>query len=673
MYAKRNDKVLIVENNSDLIEKADEFFAQKNANTLYVYENGILYGIVCQNDYYRNRNKGDIVNKSFKYLTYMQEQTEEESAQLAVQMFVKYKSIKEIPVVDKEMHLCYSYIRMGTAYDVMPARFAELYGNSERLARFIDKNVEDHICIYTDNPSLLETYLDKYEVKRKVTYERSGSGESGRCMEKILEDFEYELFQKRVEKDSMRVAFFELPEIHELTNLLGEEIDRIHLAKERTTQYYLQNYLENQEMKKLVDEVLGKNKKLEDLISALKSVARFVLQDGICYNADFSSESVNVVDGRRVTTDVPGGVCGGGIYVFGPCTVFGVLVEDKDTIPSCMQRLLNQNNIGKEVINEGVDAVSLLEEIRKFNRAIYRENSVFIFFVQNEKEREQIEKRFSERTIYKLASCYNQFEFHNYFFDLPSHPNSEANNQIAEFVYHHCEKMFKESVTGGLGFLYPLEQENEMVETEELEAYLDYLKDYYQHGKNGAIVMNCNPFTNGHLYLIQYAAKLVDHLYVFVVSEDKSYFPFADRIQLVRDGISGKVENVTVLESGKFILSENTFPEYFTKENADEGVMIDTSLDLKIFCKVIVPALEIACRFAGEEPYDVVTRQYNRDMNRILPMYGVEFICIKRKEIQKGKAISASDVRKLWKAGNKEEVRKRVPESTFQYLFGMED
>ena len=132
------------------------------------------------------------------------------------------------------------------------------------------------------------------------------------------------MFQKRVEKDSMRVAFFELPEIHELTNLLGEEIDRIHLAKERTTQYYLQNYLENQETKKLVDEVLGKNKKLEDLISALKSVARFVLQDGICYNADFSSESVNVVDGRRVTTDVPGGVCGGGnIYIWPMYSVRG--------------------------------------------------------------------------------------------------------------------------------------------------------------------------------------------------------------------------------------------------------------------------------------------------------------------------------------------------------------
>ena len=70
MHAKRNDKIESVDNNNDLIEKSDEFFA-KNATTLCVYKNGILYGGVCKSDYYRN--KGDIVNTSFKYLPYIQE------------------------------------------------------------------------------------------------------------------------------------------------------------------------------------------------------------------------------------------------------------------------------------------------------------------------------------------------------------------------------------------------------------------------------------------------------------------------------------------------------------------------------------------------------------------------------------------------------------------------
>ena len=38
--------------------------------------------------------------------------------------------------------------------------------------------------------------------------------------------------------------------------------------------------------------------------------------------------------------------------------------------------------------------------------------------------------------------------------------------------------------------------------------------------KIGAIVMNCNPFTYGHEYLIDIASKLVDLLFVFVVGRE---------------------------------------------------------------------------------------------------------------------------------------------------------
>ena len=41
-------------------------------------------------------------------------------------------------------------------------------------------------------------------------------------------------------------------------------------------------------------------------------------------------------------------------------------------------------------------------------------------------------------------------------------------------------------------------------------------------GAISCLVMNCNPFTLGHRYLIETAAKAVDHLYIFVVEEDIS-------------------------------------------------------------------------------------------------------------------------------------------------------
>lgn len=349
--------------------------------------------------------------------------------------------------------------------------------------------------------------------------------------------------------------------------------------------------------------------------------------------------------------------------------MFGVLVEDKDTIPSYLQRKLNQVGICRQVINEGVDAVPLVEEIRKFNRTVYRDNSIFVFLIQDVKESLALRENLEDSIICKLSICYNLFSFHDYFLDLPNHPNKRANEKIAEYIYENIQDSLRQSQGKTIRTLEPLETDTVLLDKSELAKYIEDLKKYYCQGDNGAIVMNCNPFTNGHLYLIEKAAKEVDNLYIFVVSENKSCFSFTDRIQLVKKGIQNHVNNVIVLESGKFVLSDITFPEYFTKETAMDSVLIDTSLDLRIFGKYIAPTLNIIKRFAGEEPYDAITRQYNRDMRRILPQYGIEFVCIERKQMENGKFISASEVRQLWKDNNKEEVRKRVPESTYQYLF----
>ncbi|MEA4930004.1 MAG: hypothetical protein VB026_00310, partial [Anaerolineaceae bacterium] len=62
----------------------------------------------------------------------------------------------------------------------------------------------------------------------------------------------------------------------------------------------------------------------------------------------------------------------------------------------------------------------------------------------------------------------------------------------------------------------------------------------------GCVVVNCNPFTLGHRSLLGYASDRVPWLYVLVVQEDKSLFPFEVRLRLVREG-SADLANVTVL------------------------------------------------------------------------------------------------------------------------------
>ena len=167
--------------------------------------------------------------------------------------------------------------------------------------------------------------------------------------------------------------------------------------------------------------------------------------------------------------------------------------------------------------------------------------------------------------------------------------------------------------------------------------------------------------------MIEYAAARVTRLYIFVVEEDKSEFPFADRFELVRRGVK-KFSNVEVLPSGKFIISQQTFSGYFNKSELQD-VQVDSSEDVEIFAKEIAPTLGITIRFAGEEPTDNVTRQYNETMKKFLPRYGIEFREIPRKTFG-NEIISASKVRELLKSGDFDAIKNFVPETTLMYLRG---
>jgi [citrate (pro-3S)-lyase] ligase len=188
-------------------------------------------------------------------------------------------------------------------------------------------------------------------------------------------------------------------------------------------------------------------------------------------------------------------------------------------------------------------------------------------------------------------------------------------------------------------------------------------------GITAAIVVNCNPFTLGHRYLIEYAAARCDYLHLFVVWEDKSSFPAEVRYRLVEEGTKD-LTNVIVHKGEDYIISNATFPSYFIKKYQDQ-VEIHARLDLGIFTRYIVPALGITRRFVGEEPYCEVTSAYNRIMQEVLPENGVQVEVVPRK-LHGGKAISASRVRELISLNNFDEIKELVPETTYRFLLSPE-
>ncbi|WP_418937235.1 GNAT family N-acetyltransferase [Leyella stercorea] len=179
--------------------------------------------------------------------------------------------------------------------------------------------------------------------------------------------------------------------------------------------------------------------------------------------------------------------------------------------------------------------------------------------------------------------------------------------------------------------------------------------------RRGVVVMNCNPFTLGHRYLIEQAAKQVERLFVMVVREDCSLFAYAERKAMVEQGVA-HLENVTVIDGSEYAISQTTFPTYFLKR-LDDAADTQMLLDLDLFRRHIAPALGATVRFVGTEPTDRLTRRYNQLMHEVL----ADVRETARLE-KKGNAVSASRVRKAMEQGDMSTIRQLVPPTTLPYI-----
>lgn len=252
--------------------------------------------------------------------------------------------------------------------------------------------------------------------------------------------------------------------------------------------------------------------------------------------------------------------------------------------------------------------------------------------------------------------------------------HEEGHESVKAFTKPANEGIFK-----SLGFRLLASSENAILMENGrggLPEYRKYLESLSRPGKNGAIVMNANPFTKGHRYLIEQAASQVDNLYVIVVKEDRSRFPYSERKSMIEAGCAG-LANVTVCEGSDYAISAATFPTYFLKQ-LDDATPTHIALDLDLFVRHIARPLGVTVRFAGSEPEDKLTRCYNEMMSEILPAGGygskdnpagqpISFVEIPRLE-QNGRPVSATALRNALDRGDLKAAMEFVPVSTVPYL-----
>lgn len=196
------------------------------------------------------------------------------------------------------------------------------------------------------------------------------------------------------------------------------------------------------------------------------------------------------------------------------------------------------------------------------------------------------------------------------------------------------------------------------------DAWCAALAQSRRRGKAAAVVMNANPFTLGHRYLVERAAAENDVVHLFVLSEEAGPIPLAVRRELVRQGVA-HLPNVICHDSGPYIISAATFPSYFLGDE-DTVIRAHAELDLALFGR-IASCLGVTARYVGEEPFSRITAIYNQVMEERLPATGVVCRIVPRLETG-GRAVSASAVRQAIHDGALDTVADMLPEPTLRYF-----
>lgn len=654
------------------------------SNMVYCEESGILIGIISTGDILRAyKNKQDKVSINKKFISLCR--TENISAKT---IFNEKKNINALPVVTEDGVLTGDYTRWddlialkyemefrgdynaddyNDSYRILLVRPGHIFRDRlrvfEKFKKYLnDQNISVNCIEQWEVQKNLETanmilFVDENELRACKTFlliklgENYSGSEQLKTYKNVLEsrvgvnDDQVEKYLKKLLDKGIRIlglvgvegAFGKY--LQERMYKRFEAIDKTPIGippqgmcKDFFDDLYSEEYSEN---------ILNIPYKCE-------------FKGGVLRLKDYKSKYCNVIDGERVTINQPQQFKKS-IYFYGPCYVYGHLVEDKNTIESFLQKHICENDKEIRVVNCGCLGYDRnLGYLPRLATTPLKRGDIVVV--------DRPPLNIEGLDYLDLLTVLEQYNVRiEWLTDSWMHCNHRVNEIYANAIYDALENMLEESVT----------DQGQMIEKNANYIKFLYLDHYFKkftfsrYARIGCIVMNSNPFTFGHRYLIEQALKSIDFLIIFVVEEDKSFFSFHERFFMVKKGVED-LDNIFVVPSGPFILSHASFPEYFVKE-ISEDIKEHTEQDILTFAEKIAPQLGIKFRFVGEEPDDEVTKQYNEAMKKILPEYDVELVEIPRK-IVNGKYISASSARRYMKQNKWEKLVDLLPETTRSFL-----
>lgn len=653
---------------------------ERPSNIIYVELQGKLYGIISMGDISRenvNKDKKVYINKKYTFI-YPREYMR------ARKIFYEKKNINALPVVDEKGILLGDYTRWD---DIFYKRNIESFINrnvSEKLKiksvalikpckTFEKKNIilaefENALKKVGIHVEIVgrEKIFDYIDVVDKALFvdEDELRGTIALYKDLLFKNCDwskvvtYRGFSYLLNNDDIRSAWNEIEKLGASILLLdfesntkyGKELQNKISKKYEKTNIIVKSCLPTEVKEEFFSEIY--DERYKNQIFPIPHSAS--LKDGYLELRDDSQMLFHAYGGERITIGQPKQYqnC---IYMFGPCNILGVYVEDKHTIASQLQLRINKGEHPYKVVNLGIYTPDPLMDLNKILATSISKDDIIIL----DKRNMEIESSLKLNLVGVLE---NNNISENWFADSLRHHNYKVNSLFAEEIYKKLNSILKKNK----GHIQnKIAKNNNYGVKKYINCYFNKF-DFNIYKSIGAIIMNCNPFTYGHKYLIERALGIVDYLIIFVVQEDKSLFSFEERYAMVKEGVI-EFENVMVVPSGEYVLSQKTFPEYFMKV-VDNNLVKNVEEDIRIFAEEIAPRLHITHRFVGEELQDEVTNEYNKAMKRILPIYGIKLIEIPRK-VSRGSIISATSVRQCLEIGDVDKLDELVPESTKRILF----
>ena len=410
-------------------------------------------------------------------------------------------------------------------------------------------------------------------------------------------------------------------------------------AKERAIPYY----------KTFFDDLYSRDGYVESIINQC-----FVLEncDHMMRLRDTSGKYLNIRSGERRTVGQPEDY-ERTIFFYGPCLVVGNFVADEYTIESWLQKRFIEAGMKVRVVNCGSwgDNVSILSRIVSTR---FHKGDIVVALMQD------LNDPIDGVTTFHLWEALEKHRVSaEWLMDSPFHVNHHATKVYADELFSLVMQKIKSDTSDDLPIIYNVD----IIEKFFIKKYF-YGVDLEKYDSVAVCMFNANPFTSGHRYLVETAAKAADHVYLLIVRTHANLFSFGERYSMAVDSLRD-LENVTVIPSGIFIGNAANFPGYFVKQFTSKTAEQCRST-IRTFA-ALAASLHATHVFLGEEPADPVTMEVNRAYLEIMPQYGIRPMIVPRKT-QNGEIITGSMVRALAEERS-EKLREYVPAPTADIIF----